>query len=74
MTRDHTRHSRCVRSAEKRSVIRRSACTVAPKVDADPTARTADDGLRPVPPYASAAPPPPRHRAFMIGGGPRHES
>ncbi|WP_083499306.1 hypothetical protein [Thioalkalivibrio nitratireducens] len=56
--------SRATRRAEKRSVIRRSAFAP-PRRLRRPGRRMADDGLRPLPPYAS----------FIIGGGcPHHDS
>ncbi|WP_084222675.1 hypothetical protein [Thioalkalivibrio paradoxus] len=49
--------SRATRRAEKRSVIRHSAFAV-PRRPRQSGRRMADDGLRPLPPYAS----------FIIGG------
>nr|WP_232222261.1 hypothetical protein [Thioalkalivibrio paradoxus] len=50
--------SRATRRAEKRSVIRRTAFA-GPRRPRQSGRRMADDGLRPLPPYAS----------FIIGGG-----
>ncbi|WP_084222663.1 hypothetical protein [Thioalkalivibrio paradoxus] len=50
--------SRATRRAEKRSVIRRTAFAPPWRLRR-PRRRMADDGLRPLPPYAS----------FIIGGG-----
>ncbi|WP_083499488.1 hypothetical protein [Thioalkalivibrio nitratireducens] len=56
--------SLATRRAEERSVIRHMAFAV-PRRPQHPQRRLADDGLRPLPPYAS----------FIIGGGcPRHDS
>ncbi|WP_084222723.1 hypothetical protein [Thioalkalivibrio paradoxus] len=52
--------SRATRRAEKRSVIRRTAFAV-PRRPRQSGRQLADDGLRPLPPYAYAS--------FIIGGG-----